>query len=1170
MIADAYGDCEAWQRRVSCFQPGTGVLITLATVALVVVMFCGTAVCAGPVRGPDLILWLDAQDIDGDGKSGNNLASGAAVVRWRDKSEHANHAMQATPDRQPTYSQGVWSNPYDGPPRPSKQGDSGQSTGSEAHRTAESQVSRSFKTRSQRGAAPSTVRFNVAKRQFLSVRNGTSLRLSHITAFVVAKAYGNSANMWLFGKNSFSQPWSGYGIAVHGGQVSPWPHLGLGYSTPGQNGYLRYDGNIRQRLAIVEIAFDGKRLRGLLNGRIDGVQSLDGGIRANDRDLLIGASPQSLPAGEFLQGEIAEVLIYNRALNEAERRQTRDYLAAKYELTVAEDSRRMVVIDNGYLPVLVENPSTPETRTLTADDATAVLRRDWLFQADDRPSVARGLQEIGWAKRLAARLYRSRLEMSAGVQFSGWKRQAEAWTPTTSGVITQGPEATSWSEELRELDALEKRGAAIQHGEHTAEDAEDFYLAVRRVKRRIMFKNPVLDFSQILFIDQPYPQGPEWKHQAIHRMGHRAIPGGRLLVLEGLHPGGRVRQLFPNGPGSFWRPDLSFDANRVLFCYKAHDEASFHLYEINLDGTSLRRLTSGQYDDIDPVYLPDGHIVFTTTRGNTYVRCGPYIYSYVLARCDADGGNVYLISRNSEPDFVPALLGDGRVIYSRWEYTDKDLMRVQSLWTTNQDGTGTRVFWGNQSVWPDHLAEPRPIPGSDRVMFVGVGHHDWFSGSVGIVDPRAGTNFPDGLTKVTCDLRWAEVPDPPVDPRERADYHASGRYTGYMGAYPLSQEEFLVSARGLEDKFRLYLMDVYGNRELIYEGAYNAWYALPVKPRPVPSRHPDLVNWPGTGGSRKPVEPGLFYSADVYQGVPDLPRGTAKYLRVVQQDAKTYSTWRKTFRLSGPPVSIIQEEAVKRIVSTVPVEQDGSVYFEAPAGKALYFQLLDEHHRALQTMRSFTGLMPGETRGCVGCHEMHSTTPTTRVGQVFGRLPSEIDLPPWGTESISYERFTQPVLDRYCVKCHREDADARAAIDLTLRPGWDVFKEPYLTLVGSAAWAPSGRGPLPEPGQPGYGIAAPIPVQTMAGHNDPRGYATLRPMQHLSYRSRLVDIASSGKHYDVRVDPVSLQRLIAWVDADCPFMGESELRALGDPQFAGIDQLPVQPRVKTAPVIERP
>ena len=123
------------------------------------------------------------------------------------------------------------------------------------------------------------------------------------------------------------------------------------------------------------------------------------------------------------------------------------------------------------------------------------------------------------------------------------------------------------------------------------------------------------------------------------------------------------------------------------------------------------------------------------------------------------------------------------------------------------------------------------------------------------------------------------------------------------------------------------------------------------------------------------MQPGVFYNADVYQGVPELPRGIVKYLRVFQQDAKTYSTWEKTFVFSGPAVSAVQTEAVKRIVSIVPVEADGSVYFEAPAGESLYFQLLDEHYRALHTMRSFTGVMPGERRGCVGCHEMHSTAP---------------------------------------------------------------------------------------------------------------------------------------------------------------------------------------------------
>jgi hypothetical protein len=700
---------------------------------------------------------------------------------------------------------------------------------------------------------------------------------------------------------------------------------------------------------------------------------------------------------------------------------------------------------------------------------------------------------------------------------------------------------------------------------HTDLSVREFYFAVRRLKHRIASKNPVLDFTQLMFIDQPWPQGPESLHEAIHRMGIMAVAGGRLLVLDGLHPGGKVRQLAPNKPGSFWRPDLSFDGRKVVFCFMPHDAKSFHLYEMNLDGTGLRQLTDSDYDDVDPIYLPDGHILFTTTRGNSYVRCGPFIYSYTLARCDADGRNVYLISHNGEPDFVPALLNDGRVIYSRWEYTDKPLWRLQKLWTTGQDGTGTAHFWGNQSVWPDHLSEPRPIPGSRRVMFSGVGHHDWWSGSIGIIDPDKGRDFPHGLTKVTADFRWPEVVAPPQETSEAADYHASGRFTGYKTAYPLSEEDFLVSARGTCNRFRLYLMDVHGNRDLIYEGVHNVWHALPVKPRPMPPQQADLVVWPGTGMDRKPVAPGTFYSADICQGVPELPRGLVKYLRVFQLDHKTYSTWNKTYRHSGPPVSIVQEEGVKRILSEVPVEADGSVYFEAPAGRSLYFQLLDADRRCLQTMRSFTGLMPGERRGCVGCHEQHSAAGATQRGLALGRGPTPLSPPSWGTESISYERFVQPVLDRYCVKCHQGKDPGKAEPNLALRPGQSVFKEPYLTLVGPAGWGnPVGAG------RPGYGIANAIPVESAYGQNDPRGLTTLRPMQYLSRTSRLIDLASSGKHYDVTADPVSLHRLIAWVDACCPFMGEEELRALGDPDFPGIETLPIRPRVATAPVIERP
>ncbi len=1012
------------------------------------------------------------------------------------------------------------------------------------------------------------------------------------------------------------------------------------------------------------------------------------------------------------------------------------------ECVVLSANPKPVVCDDAlarqgiYLPYRFENPATPPTRTLDAEEAAAVLERDWLFQAEGKPLEQRAADEIGWARQLATRLARDPRTPDLGpelAELDAWEHRltrsaAELskrvsvevtpqwiWFPEgrpaedapvetryfrrsfelpggvaraelrfaaddacevfLNGVavgthdtwqhpavfpveqhlragrnviavraenrpapVTRNPAGfilwltlvpadgkpthlvsdTSWLAAREEVskwqqpafeDAAWKpamlaadgglgpwrhrllerapRDTVAQYADTPAE-LKALYFAVRRVKRRIALANPLIDFSQLLFIDQPYPRGRVNDiHESIHRMGITATPGGRLLVLDGLHPGGRVRLLAPReNPGSFWRPDLSFDGQRVLFCYKPHDGKAFHLYEMNLDGTGLRQLTDSDYDDIDPIYLPDGHILFTTTRGNSHVRCGPFIYSYILARSDPDGNDIYLISYNGEPDFVPSLLNDGRVIYSRWEYSDKPLWRLQKLWVTNPDGTGTAHFWGNQSVWPDHTSEPRAIPGSQRVMFSGVGHHDWWSGSIGIIDPSQGRDFPDGLTKVTAELRWPECSIPPVDPIEAVDYHSAGRFSGYKTPYPLSEEDFLVSARGeptgrflLDDrtrsasdaarnkgKFRLYLMDVYGNRELLYEGVYNVLHAIPVRPRTPPPAMPDRVIWPGTGRDRQPVQPGSFYSADVYQGMPDVPRGKVKYLRVFQLDYKTYSTWKKTYRHSGPAVSIVQEEGVKRILSEVPVEDDGSVHFVAPAGYSLFFQLLDEDRRCLQTMRSFTGLMPGEQRGCVGCHEQHSTAPPAQqTALALLRSPTQLSPPPWGTESISYERFVQPVLDRHCVSCHRGDAPDSYEPDLRLRPGHGPFKEPYLTLVGPAAWGYS----VPA-NRPGYGIANLIPVESAYGQNDPAALVTLPPMQYLSYRSRLIELAASGEHHGVKVDPVSLHRLIAWVDACGVYRGERDLRALSDPDFPGIERLPIRPRVATAPVIERP
>ncbi|MDR2642943.1 MAG: hypothetical protein LBC74_09130 [Planctomycetaceae bacterium] len=787
------------------------------------------------------------------------------------------------------------------------------------------------------------------------------------------------------------------------------------------------------------------------------------------------------------------------------------------------------------------NNKTPETKNRSEAEAKALSEKEWLFQAQDKPTIERTIKEIGWARFLAKR------------------------------ILKQYPHQVEFDAELKKLDELETQA------KNTTGEDKKLYFAVRSVKRDITLKNPVLNFDSLLFVDGPTPQGSEWNHETRHRLGYMAVAGGRLMTMKGLKLDGTQKQtkIMPQEPlhGSFWRPDLSYDAKKIIFSFKPHNEKTFHIYEINVDGSGLRQLTGGMFDDLDPIYLPDGkNIMFITSRGHIYVRCMPPTNAYVMAKMGLDSKELYIISRNGEPEYLPSVMNDGKIIFTRWEYTDKPLWRCQSLWTMNTDGTQVQTFWGNQSVWPDLLKDARQIPNSERVMFIGSAHHNWYSGCVGIIDPSKGFNFPNGLTKVTQELRWPECGNGPTDPIEVSAelYHTAGNYNSYISSYPLSETDFLVSAQRQRGKWILLLMDVYGNRELIHEGEHHIFDAQPLRVRSTPSLRADTVNLP-TMETRNNPETGIIYSNNVYDDAPAELKGKAKFLRIWSIEHKTYTYWTKrNYVSSGPEISIIQSEGVKKIIGTVPIEGDGSVQFNAPSGIALHFQLLDENHRALQTMRSFTGVQPGEQRGCLGCHESHARTPVVhRTGKALKRLASNITPVSWNDITVSFPRYVQPVLDKHCGKCHGDVNNvAHKKFNSISRPGFLGFREPYITLLGSPTWGTSYvnyRGPKDPP----FGWADTIMVEAF-DQRDPVAYSTFPPMTKLSYKSRLIDRMSSGKHKGVKVTGEELLRVILWIDAMGPYYGAEELRQFEDPLFQGKDWLSQKPRVATAPIVPRP
>ena len=837
-----------------------------------------------------------------------------------------------------------------------------------------------------------------------------------------------------------------------------------------------------------------------------------------------------------------------------------------YDIALCENDLQALYEDK---PISGKPPYRPSLAELST------LEKDWYFQTENRPFRRRALAEIGWAEEMVAHM-------------------------KTAGVALE-----TLGDEISELETLKQKAqefATLATGGPSA--AWELYLAVRQVKRRLMFKRPEVDFDQVVFVDVPYPRGEQWLHESRYHSNMVATHGGELFVLQDLTPDGDLQRLAPDkGRVTFMRPDVSHDGQRVLFSMKPEEDRSYHLYEINADGADVRQLTSGSYSDIDPIYLPDDNIAFLTTRGNTYGGCAPWAPQHILARSDGDGKNIYFLGLGSEPDFSPSVLDDGRLIYTRWEYNDKALNRIQSLWTMNPDGTASSTYWGNQSVFPDHLGEARSIPGSPLVMFTAMGHHDLFSGSIGILDTTKGLNYPDGIQKVTMEMPWPEGGDGPVAAAPFTnDYHVSGPFGAYKAPYPLSSELFLVSARNRQryGKFKLYLMDIYGNRELIYEGNHNVLYGQPIRARKRPPVIPSMVAELGREADGKTPAPAYFYCADVYEGMPEEIRGKGKYLRVIENVQRVFTTgcvdgggspfgsgstvaldspglrngnptkavvdvaWGDGAILAGPATAISTNTRLKRVLGIVPVAEDGSYYFEAPPGKALYFQLLDENKLVLQSMRSWVNLMPGERRGCVGCHEGRNNTLETAKSINFAyREPDQIEPPSWGVKTLSYVDDIQPIFDRNCAECHQGEGKAREKLDLTLRPDkhnrWGgIFPEPYITLTC---------------GDNAVGIYAGSHVRpTIAGNFFiwSTSYETMPAMTKWSYRSPLINLVMHGNdNHDLKLSEEELGILTAWVDTNCHFRSLKDVLDIDDPDPNWFLNWPFPPQLSSAPYVNR-
>jgi len=701
-----------------------------------------------------------------------------------------------------------------------------------------------------------------------------------------------------------------------------------------------------------------------------------------------------------------------------------------------------------------------------------------------------------------------------------------------------GKDLSADAEALRTVGKARK--ALLAAGSSDADAWKKVYLDARRTVRRLAFKNPLLhDNEGLLFVRRYHPTR---NHQCSRRRSRYNRLGGEICILKDISADAPPKVIsltkgkFPDG--MFSRPDISYDGKRIVLGFapttrtepiknlpkdylnRAYYESlgngtAFDVWEMSLSQAANapppRRITNAKSlrdESTDPIYLPSGRLAFMSPRAGGFVQCGDWAWADCMFTMKPDGTGIRQITLAKEGEWDPAVMDDGTIMFTRWEYVMRFWRPTQLIWNARPDGTNPRVV-GGFLTGERNYAMCRQIPGTSKVVCVEAHHHNDGSGNILIVDLKYGRDSKEGHETLLSGSG-----DCPYPLGKAADKLVAGKY-------------FLVSydpaGRGRSDnrsarEVAIYLADVYGTLELIYRDAtMSAMFPMPIRPRRKPPVIPDVVPAPGERS-------GVFSIQNVNIGLPESMHGKGRYLQIVEAHERHIRT---------VPVNLwsgIGGFETKTVLGTVPIESDGSASFRVPAGKSVFFSVLDEKYRGLHTMRMTTDIKAGERMGCVGCHEPPNTTPAKTVALAARRKPSAITPPPWGVKTFGFPKLVQPILDEHCISCHgaKDAKNKDTGIAPDLRAGSDTpeaFVPNVYTMYGMGY-------------QRCYKYKSYWALLKYVKWADINKYLT-PPGSWGSRISPLMKSLTDAKHHKkVKLTPAQWRTLCTWIDCNLPYLDD--------------------------------